>query len=131
MLNSVTALRTEKNNKKKTTKTTIGLISKKKSTLYVQHTFLSLPLLVHDYNVRLSGPRFTQEVVYVLTPKNCYLCSFSLSFSLPLIFTLLATTISHFLTNVIKFSCCVSNEGCFICFLPLALALCYPRQLRH
>ena len=52
MLNSVTGLRTEKKNK--TTRTTVGLISKK-TTSHVQHTFLSLPLLVHDYNVRLGS----------------------------------------------------------------------------
>ena len=66
----------------------------------MEHTFLSLPLLVHDCNVRT---RFTEEMVYVLTPKKCYLCSCSLSFPLPPTFTLLATNISHFLIKAIKF----------------------------
>ena len=44
------------------------------------------------------------------------------SFSLPLIFTLVAASISHFLTAAIKFSCHSSNEIGLLCFLPLALA---------
>ena len=42
---------------------------------------------------------------------------------LPLIFTSLAANISHFLTTAKKFSCCVSNDICLLCFLSLALAL--------
>ena len=44
-------------------------------------------------------------------------------FSLPLIFTLVAASISHFLTPTIKFSCFSSNKICLLCFLSLALAL--------
>ena len=44
-------------------------------------------------------------------------------FSLPLIFTLVAAGISHFLTAAIKFSCYSSNESGVLCFLSLALAL--------
>ena len=47
----------------------------------------------------------------------------SLFFSLPLIFTLVAASISHFLTAAIKFSCYSSNEIGLLCFLPLAPAL--------
>ena len=59
--------------------------------------------------------------------KCCWLCSFSLFillyfFSLPLIFTLLATSISHFLTVGIKFSRCSSNE-IILLFYFVALAL--------
>ena len=81
-----------------TTTTTIGLISKK-ITLHVQHTFLyiSLPLLLHNYNVKLSSYIFHGGNVVCSPPKNCCLCSCSLSFSLPLIFNLLAANISHFL----------------------------------
>ena len=39
----------------------------------------------------------------------------ALFFSLPLIFTLQATSISHFLTAAIKFSCYSSNEIGLIC----------------
>ena len=38
------------------------------------------------------------------------MCSSLLYFSLPLIFTLVATSISHFLTATINFSCFSSNE---------------------
>ena len=44
-------------------------------------------------------------------------------FSLPLNFTLLAASISYFLTAAIKFSCYSSNEIGLLCFLSLALAL--------
>ena len=44
------------------------------------------------------------------------MCSCSLFFSLPLIFTLVAASISHFLTAAIKFSCYSSNDICLHCF---------------
>ena len=44
-------------------------------------------------------------------------------FSLPLIFTLVAASISHFLTAVILFSCFSSNEIGLRCHLFLALTL--------
>ena len=44
-------------------------------------------------------------------------------FSLPLIFTLLAASISHFFTAAMNFSCFSSNEIHFLCFQSLALAL--------
>ena len=69
-------------------KTTIGLISKK-ATLQVQHTFLyiSLPLFCTTYNVKLPG--------YMFYGGNIVrgLVHF---FWLPLIFTLLAASISYF-----------------------------------
>ena len=37
-------------------------------------------------------------------------------FSLPLIFTLVAASISYFLATVTKFSYCSSNEKCLLCF---------------
>ena len=43
--------------------------------------------------------------------------------SLPLIFILVAASISHFLTAAIKLSCFSSNENGLLCFLSLALAL--------
>ena len=49
-----------------------------------------------------------------------FVCVF---FSLPLIFTLVAASISHFLTSTIIFSCFSSNEICLLCFSSLALAL--------
>ena len=44
-------------------------------------------------------------------------------FSLPLKFTLVAASISHFLTIAIKLSCYSTNEIGVLCFLSLALAL--------
>ena len=43
-----------------------------------------------------------------------------LFFSLLLILTLVAASISHFLTAAIKFSCYSSNKKCLVCFLSLA-----------
>ena len=68
----------------------------------------------------------------MFSQKNCGLCSYSLSFSMPLIFTLLAVNISHFHTTTIKCLCCISNEICLLCFSSLALVLlCYPLQPRR
>ena len=49
-----------------------------------------------------------------------FVCVF---FSLPLIFTLVAAGISHFLTPTTKFSCFSSKKICLLCFSSLALAL--------
>ena len=51
------------------------------------------------------------------------MCSCSLLFSLSLIFTLVAASISHFLIAAIEFSCFSSNEIGLRCFLFLALAI--------
>ena len=58
-------------------------------------------------------------------------------FSLPLICTLVAASISHFLTAVIKFSFFYSNKIGLLCsffffffYLSLYLFICYPRQFR-
>ena len=48
---------------------------------------------------------------------------FAFIFSLPLIFTLLAASISLFLTAAMKFSCFSSHEIRRLCFQSLALAL--------
>ena len=102
-------------------KTSIGLISKK-ATLHVQHIFLciSLPLFCEtretwNFQKLLSYTFYGGLVVRVLV----HFC-----FSLPLIFTLVAASISHFFTAVTKFSCCSSNKKCLLCFLFLALAVC-------
>ena len=39
---------------------------------------------------------------------------------------LVAANISHFVTAVTKFSCCSVNKKCLLCFLTLALNLCWP-----
>ena len=72
-----------------------------KKTLHVQHTFsyIFLAVVLHDHNVKLGqklpGYKFYGgNVVCVPVPF----------FSLPLIFTLVAASISNFLTFAIKFS---------------------------
>ena len=68
----------------------------------------------------------------MFSQKNCGLCSYSLSFSMPLIFTLLAVNISHFHTTTIKFLCGIFNEICLLRFSSLALVLlCYPLHPRR
>ena len=81
-------------------------------------------------------------VIHYFLWKNCRMCSLKILlfvllfafffFSLPLIFTLLAASISHFLTAAMKFSCFSSNEIRLLCFNhSLSLFLCYPRECRH
>ena len=79
-------------------KKSVGLI-RKNTTLHVQHTFFVhfSTVVLHDYNV--------------------------VFFSLPLIFTWVTASISHFLTAAIKFSRYSSNEIGLLCFLSLAPAL--------
>ena len=51
------------------------------------------------------------------------MCSRSLFFLLPLIFTLVVVSISQFLTTAIKFSRVSSDKIGLLCFLSLAIAL--------
>ena len=98
-------------------KTTVGLISKK-ATFHVRHTFFSTFLcrcfarLHRETSRNFLVARFMEEMSYVL---------FTL-FLLPLVFTLVAASISHFLSAAKKFS---SNKNCLLCFLSLAVALCH------
>ena len=87
--------------------TTVGLISKY-ATFHVRHTFFSNRETSRNFLVT----RFMEEMSYVL---------FTL-FLLPLIFTLVAASIFHFLNAAKKFS---SNKNCLLCFLSLAVALCH------
>ena len=84
-----------------------GLISKQ-TFFYAQHTFciVQLPLcrfLLHNYNVTLSSYTFYGGNV-VCAHKNIYCLgpSSPFFFLLPLIFNLLAASISHFLPADIK-----------------------------
>ena len=91
-------------------KTAIGLFSKKKATLHVQHTFLyiSFPLFctptTWNFQKLLSCTFYGGNVVRVLVQF------FFFFFFLLLIFTLVAATFSHFVTVATKFSCCSSNK---------------------
>ena len=53
-----------------------------------------------------------------MLPPNFVACVFlfDLLFALPLIFALLAASISHFLTAAMKFSCFSSQEIRLLCF---------------
>ena len=53
---------------------------------------------------------FMEELSHVLTQYFVSCVHVRFYFSLPLIFTLLAASISHFLTAAMKFSCFSSNE---------------------
>ena len=96
----------------------IDLISKK-TNLLEQHTFwyISFPLFCTTRTRNFLVTNYVMvELSYVLT-KNfvAEVFMFAFIFSLPLIFTLLATSllavsISHFLTAAIKFSCFASNQ---------------------
>ena len=79
--------------------------------LFFVHFFA---VVLYDYKVKLPSYTFYGGNV-VCVPVH--------SFSLPLIFTLVAASISHFLTGAIKFSCYSSNKIGLLCFLSLALAL--------
>ena len=64
-------------------------------------------VVLHDYNVKSSRNLLVTRfyggnVIRVLIHFFC--------FSPPLIFTLVAASISHFLTAATKFSCCSSNK---------------------
>ena len=89
--------------KEKCEKPTRGLISKK-TTLHVQHTFFVhfFAVVLHDYVKRPET-----SWLHVLWRK-CRTCSCSL-FSPPLIFSLVAARIFHFLTAATN-SCCSSNR---------------------
>ena len=95
----------------------VGLISKKKNFARAEHffcTFLCRCLLHYNVNRNFLVTRFMEEILYV------FLFTFLL---LPLVFTVVAASISHFLTAAIKVSCFSSIEICLFCFLSLALAL--------
>ena len=87
----------------------------KNTNLHVRHTFLYISL-------RLFCTTKTYVVVVCDHQKFCCLCSCSLCFHCRSFFTLLAASISHFLTAAMKLSCFSSNEIRLLCFQSLALA---------
>ena len=103
----------------RTTKNSINLNSKK-TNLHAQHTF-SLPLFCTTTMPFCTTKTWNflvmEELSYVLT-KNfvaCFPVRFYF-FSLPLIFTLLAAKISHFLTAAMKYSRFSFYEIRLLCF---------------
>ena len=104
----------------------IGLISKK-ATLQVQLTcfVLFFPVVLHENNMKL--PETSWLKVLWRKWRTCFL--FTIFFSLPLIFTLVATSISQFLTAATKFLlffqqktslCFISRSGSLSVFFSLS-----------
>ena len=114
------------NGKKKKEEKSKGLISKKKTTTsHVLHTFFFTFLCRCCCNVKLPSYTFYGENVVCAHKKHLLLVFlFAFFFSPPLIFTLLAAGISHFLTVAIKFLCFSSKDNRLLCFLSLVVALC-------
>ena len=105
----------------------VGLISEK-TTLHVQHTSFVhfFAVVLHDFNVKLP-----ENSLFNVLWRKCYIVSCSLFFAATHFHTLVAASISHFLTAAIKLSCYSSKENSL---LPLffisrssSLSLCYPR----
>ena len=89
-------------------------------------------VVLHDYNAVLYDKNVKLPICALFLRRNCRMCSpkilfpvfmFAFIFFLPLIFTLLAVNISHFLTVAMKASCFSSSEIRLLCFQSFALAL--------
>ena len=79
------------------------------------HSFVHFfAVVLIDYDVKLPSYKFYGLNVACILVRLFF-------FSLPLIFTLAAASISHFLTAAITFSCLSSNETLLFCFLSFAL----------
>ena len=79
---------------------------------------ISLPLFC-----RATMPLIFMEKMSCLLAKNFITYVPVHFYFLKLIWTLLASSISHFLTAAVKFSCFSSNEVLLLCFQSLAQAL--------
>ena len=97
---------------------------KKKNNLRVQHTFLYISFQYFcttktgNFRVRLY---FYEGIALCANETFCCLCSCSFYFSLPLVFTLLTASISHFLTTAgvtaaVKFLFFCHDEIRVLCF---------------
>ena len=116
--------------------------NQQKTNLHVQHAFLSFPCRcfarLQRCFVRLNRQTsqlhiiFMEELSYVLTEYFVSCVHDRFYFSLPLIFTLLAASISHFLTVALNFHVFLPKK--FVSFVfntLLQLFLCYLRQCKH
>ena len=86
---------------------------KKKITLHVQHTFCTFLCCCFPRQQRETSRNFL--VTHYFYGGNV-VCAPVHFFLLLLIFALMASGISHFLTAAIKFSCYSSNEIGLLCF---------------
>ena len=91
----------------------------------MQHTFLdiSLPLLLHNYNVELSSYTFYGRNVACSNKILLVVFLFASSFFTVTHFYFTPANISHFLTTALKFSCFVANEVRLIWFFWVFLFL--------
>ena len=116
--------------------------NQQKTNLHVQHAFLSFPCRCFERLqrcfVRLKRQTsqlhiiFMEELSYVLTQYFVSCVHVRFYFSLPLIFTLLAASISHCLTAALNFHVFLPTK--FVSFVfshSLQLFLCYPRECKH
>ena len=101
----VTATKTAKKIKK-------GLISKKKQLYTCRTLFLYISLLLFCTTTTWNFQKLPSYTSY----GGNVVCGPAHFFSLPLIFTLVTASISHFLTAAIKFSCYSSDEIGLLCF---------------
>ena len=114
----------------------------KKKNLQVQHAFLSFPCRcfarLQRCFVRLKRQTsqlhviFMEELSYVLTQYLVSCVHVRFYFSLPLFLTLLAASISHFLTTALNFRVFLPTR--FVSFVfnnSPWLFPCYPRQCKH
>ena len=85
-------------------------------------------VVLNDYIVKRSSNVLWRKLMsYVLIQKkNCCFVFLFAFYSLPLIFTLPSAKISHFLTNTLKFSCCVADEAFLIYFYLWLQIFLYP-----
>ena len=118
--------------------------NQQKANLHVQHAFLSFPCRcfarLQRCFVRLKKKRqtsqvhiiFMEELSYVLTQYFVSCAHVRFYLSLPLILTLLAASISHFLTAALNFHVFLPTKFVSLVFNnSLQLFLCYPRQCKH
>ena len=116
--------------------------NQQKTNLHVQHAFLSFPCRcfarLQRCFVRLKRQTsqlhiiFMKELSYVLEQYFVSCVHVRFYFLLRLIFTLLAASISHFLTAALNFHVFLPTK--FVSFVfnnSLQLFLCYPRRKRH
>ena len=112
----------------KSHKTSVGWVIRKKQR--AAHIFVHfLAVVLGDYNVKLPE---TSKLQVLYMEEMSYVFLFTLFF--PAVhFSLVAASISHFLTAAIKFSSFSSNYiiVSFVFYISLLFFLCYPRQCRH
>ena len=116
----------------------IDLISKKTNYLHVQHTlmYISLPLFFTHTMPFCTTKTSNFLITHYFLWRNCRMCSSKfwclvscslLFFSLPLIFTLLAASISHLSHRRYE----IFTFFSFVFNYSLWLLLCYPRECRY